>query len=126
MSNLKKQSYKNVCNHVVFGSTFLTAVFHFFFCGVPAFLAITSSIFGIYSMQSMNFITSEQRGYLLIIGGILLAISFFMYKKEKQCCNDKRILIWKKWILYISLSLYTIGLLFHILSMTLLTTPSCH
>jgi uncharacterized membrane protein len=126
MKDHHKNKCKKACRHIHFGSTFLTAIFHFIFCGLPAIIALFGAILGLSSSPSLSFISSTTRGYLLIIGGLLILTSFIAYYKEKGPCHDPKMRAIEKIILYISLGFFSTGVVFHLISLATLTTPACH
>lgn len=127
MKKFNKNFCKNICSNITFGSAVLTALFHFVFCGIPALIGILSVVFGTFALSPVNFITSQQRTYLLIVSGFLIITSFLLYRKEKcYCCFSEKELFLKKIVLMFSSGLFLIGLVFHLISIMFLTTPSCH
>ena len=124
--NKLKKHHKKACKHVHLSSTFLTAMFHFIFCGLPALIALLGAALGLSSLPSLNFISSTTRTYLLIAGGLLLITSFIVYYKEKGICNDPKMRFAEKIILFTSMGFFIMGLIFHVISLTVLTAPACH
>lgn len=121
-----KKTCKRIGGHAAFGGTLATAFFHFICCGLPALLALLSGVFGMSAVPAFDFITSSQRTYLLVFGGILLGLSYILYCTEKKCCVDPKHLWRKKWILYTATGFFVLGLIFHIVSLMVLSEPACH
>jgi len=118
--------YKKACRHITISSTILTALFHFVCCGLPSLMALVAAIFGLTSVHSMHWLSTVLRTNLLIVGGILLTISFVIYYKEKDICENTKAMHYEKIILFTSAILFAIGLISHIISMNLLTMPMNH
>mgnify|MGYP006910071955 CR=1 FL=1 len=114
----------HLCSNISHGTTLANALLHFVCCGLPAILALLSSVLGV-SSYNVNFISPATRTWLLVLGGILLATSIYFYKKE-SCCKNCGDLVWKKRILIISGILLAIGLIFHVSSLYFSSGHACH
>lgn len=126
MKENHKNKCKKTCHNIIFGSTFTTAIFHFICCGLPALIALFGAIFGLTLLPPLNFLSATQRGYLLIIGGCLLAVSLFLFFRQQKNCDCKETMKWERIILFSSLGFFTMGVIFHIISILTLAEPACH
>ena len=112
LSALLKETRMNTkIKNFVVGGSFVAALFHFICCGLPALSILLG---GMLFLPRQTLLNHHQMGYMLIVSGGLLIASFYMLFSKKCCCVREKHVTLNRIVLYLSLLLYVLALVFHI------------